>query len=236
MRRLGVAAVVTCMKVMILAAGRGRRLAPLTDALPKPLLEVAGTTLIERHLGRLAAAGFSDVVINLAHLGHLIETRLGDGRRYGLRIVYSHEADGALETGGGIAHALPLLGTAHFAVVNADIWTDYPFTDLRPRDGPAHLVLVPNPADHTTGDFTLADGRAEHHAHNTATYAGIAVFDPALFVRPAGSRFPLAPLLFELARAGHLSGELYAGRWFDVGTPARLQAARRAVAGDAQAR
>jgi N-acetyl-alpha-D-muramate 1-phosphate uridylyltransferase len=214
------------MKVMILAAGLGRRLAPLTDSVPKPLLEIGGTTLIERHLVRLAADGFDDVVVNLAHLGELIAGRLGDGRRYGVRIAYSRESDGPLETGGGIANALPLLGSAPFAVVNADIWTDFPFATLRAAGHPAHVVLVPNPADRADGDFTLRGKRVERGRRNTATYAGIGVFDPALFARPTQARFPLAPLLFELAATGRLAGELYTGRWFDIGTPARLASAR----------
>lgn len=236
MRRPAALTVVIHMKVMILAAGRGTRLAPLTDSLPKPLVEIGGTTLIEQHLMRLVTAGFREIVINLAHLGHLIEARLGDGRHHGVRISYSHESDGPLETGGGIAHALPLLGSAPFAVVNADIWTDYPFAALRARSGPAHLVLVPNPPHHVAGDFSLTEDRAVRRAHNTATYAGIGVFEPALFAARTERSFPLAPLLFELADAGRLTGELFSGRWFDIGTPARLAAARQAVAGDAQPR
>lgn len=220
------------MKAMILAAGRGTRLAPLTDRLPKPLIEAGGTTLIERHLRRLAAVGVAEVVVNLAHLGELIAGRLGDGSAYGLGIAYSREPDGPLETGGGIARALPLLGAAPFLLVNADTWTDYPFEALlgSAQDGcPARLVLVPNPAHHPRGDFQLQHGLACRGECQPFTYAGIGRFDPALFARAPGPRFPLAPLLFELAAGGRLAAERYDGPWYDVGTPERLAALRAAV-------
>ena len=215
---------------MILAAGRGQRLAPLTDTLPKPLVEVGETTLIERHLARLATAGIREIVINVAHLGHLIEACLGDGRAYGVSITYSREACGPLETGGGIARALPLLGNAPFVVVNADVWTDFPFHLGSTSAAPAHLVLVENPAHHPDGDFNLNGDRATRGAPHRYTYAGIGVFAPSLFHGCSTPRFALAPLLFELAEAGRLSAEIHHGRWFDIGTAERLQAARRAVA------
>lgn len=214
---------------MILAAGRGQRLAPLTDTLPKPLVEIGGTTLIERHVARLVAAGFHDIVINIAHLGALIEARLGDGAAHGARIVYSREPEGALETGGGIARALPLLGDAPFLVVNADVWTDCPFDFERRPAGAAHLVLIANPVHHPLGDFNLAGTRVTRTAPYPYTYAGIGVFEPALFRHPPGERFPLAPLLFSLAAAGRLSGEVHRGQWFDIGTLERLASARAAL-------
>lgn len=216
---------------MILAAGRGQRLAPLTDTVPKPLVEIGGSTLIERHITRLCAAGLRDIVINVAHLGALIERRLGDGAAYGARLVYSREPEGALETGGGIARALPLLGDAPFLVVNADVWTDCAFDfSLRPA-GAAHLVLVPNPPHHPQGDFNLDGTRVRRGAPHAFTYAGIGVYEPALFRDHGSAHFPLAPLLFELSAAGRLSGEIHRGRWFDIGTHERLAAARAAVEG-----
>lgn len=215
---------------MILAAGRGQRLAPLTDTLPKPLVEVGGTTLIERHIVRLCAAGLTDIVINVAHLGAMIEARLGDGAAYGARIVYSRESEGALETGGGIARALPLLGDAPFMVVNADVWTDCPFDFSQRPAGAAHLVLIPNPPHHPRGDFNLDGARVTREAPYRYTYAGIGVFEPALFRDRDEAHFPLAPLLFALSAASRLSGQIHRGRWFDIGTLERLEAARKAVA------
>ena len=214
---------------MILAAGRGQRLAPLTDTVPKALVEVGGETLIERHLRRLAAAGIREVVVNVSHLGALIEAGLGDGRAYGVAITYSREPDGPLETAGGIAHALPLLGDAPFLVVNADVWTDLPFPVSHALDDPAHLLLIDNPPHHPTGDFNLSGDRVRRGAPHAYTYAGLGVFTPALFKGLKTRHFPLAPLLFELAEAGRLSGEIQPGRWFDIGTLERLAATRTAV-------
>ncbi len=215
---------------MILCAGRGERLRPLTDRTPKPLLELAGKPLLARHLENLAAAGFRDVVINTAHLAERIEAFAGDGRRWGLRIRFSREPRGALETGGGILNALPLLGPAPFAVVNGDIWTDYPLAELmRSLDGLAHLVLVDNPPHHANGDFGLRDGRVTSQPPRL-TFSGIGVYDPRLYEGREGGRFPLAPLLREAESKGQLSGEHYPGRWFDLGSPARLARARRALA------
>jgi MurNAc alpha-1-phosphate uridylyltransferase len=213
------------MDVMILAAGRGERMRPLTDHTPKPLLEAGGRSLIEHLLVRLAADGFRRTVINHAHLGERIVESLGDGSRYGLEITYSAEPPGALETGGGIYRALPLLQTDPFAVINADIWTDYPFAHLnRPLSGLAHLVLVPNPAHHPEGDFALTDDRLSLPAqHTTAyTFSGIGVYARALFADCSPGAFPLAPLLRQAMAAGRVTGELYTGRWVDVGTPERL--------------
>lgn len=208
---------------MILAAGRGERMRPLTDAVPKPLLEAGGHGLIEYHLHALAQAGVIDVVINHAHLGAQIEARLGDGARYGVRIAYSPEGERGLETGGGILRALPLLGAAPFVVVNADIWTDYPFARLpREPEAQAHLVLVPNPAHHPHGDFTLVDRRVGNATASRYTYSGIGVYRPEFFADCLPGVFPLAPLLRAAADRGAVTGELYDGGWMDIGTPQRL--------------
>jgi len=214
------------MKAMILAAGRGERMRPLTDHEPKPLLEVDGRTLLERHLDALAAAGVREVVINLAWLGARIRTRIGDGGHWGLRIRYSEEGDQALETAGGIVHALPLLGPDPFLAVNADVLTDYPFERLALPDGAqAHLVLVANPEHHAGGDFGLAGGRVVPTGGTRLTFAGIGVYDPALFSGLADRPAPLAPLLREAIDRGEVTGEAYTGCWHDIGTPERLAAA-----------
>ena len=215
------------MRAMILAAGRGERLRPLTDQTPKPLLPVGHEPLIGHHLRRLATAGFQDVVINLAHLGEQIEARLGDGRDYGLSIRYSWEHGGALESAGGIHQALPLLGPEPFLLVNGDIFTDYPFTQLRrPLTGLAHLVLVPNPAHHPQGDFALQDDGLLANHGAALTYSGIGVYSPRLFDGMAPGKAPLAPLLRDAITAGKISGEPYPGLWIDVGTVERLEQAR----------
>ena len=213
------------MKAMILAAGRGARLRPLTDGLPKALAEAGGKPLIAWQLERLAAAGFREVVINLAWQGGQIEARLGDGRAFGLAIAYSREPE-ALESAGGIARARALLGAAPFALVNCDVYCDFDLAALRRRvlDGAlAHLVLAPNPAHHPAGDFSLAQGRAGNAPAPRYTYTGIALIDPAL-VAPvrAGDKAQLAPLLRAAADAGRLSGELHRGLWRDIGTAERL--------------
>jgi len=210
---------------MVLAAGRGERMRPLTDAAPKPLLLVAGKYLIEYHLENLAAAGFTQVVINTAWLGDMIEQALGSGARYGLAITYSHERPEALETGGGIFRALPLLGSAPFLLVNGDVWTDIDFGALR-RDPPsgslAHLVLVTNPPQHPRGDFVLEQGRVSEGDGTRHTYSGIGIYDPALFAGCTPGKFPLLPLLRRAIAERRLSGELHTGRWHDVGTVERL--------------
>ena len=213
------------MKAMILAAGRGERMRPLTDHTPKPLLPAGGKPLIVWHLERLAAAGFRDIVINHAHLGAQIEQALGDGAAWGMNIAYSPEPPGALETAGGIAKALPLLGDAPFLVVNGDIWCDWDVNRARDLAGrPAHLVMVANPAHHAGGDFSLdGDTVVPAHGEQTLTYAGIGVFSPSFFagVSP-GAVMKLRPLLDAAIRLGTLSGERHTGRWVDVGTPQRL--------------
>jgi N-acetyl-alpha-D-muramate 1-phosphate uridylyltransferase len=220
------------VKVMILAAGRGERMRPLTDTVPKPLLPVGGKPLIVWHLERLARAGLREVVINHAHLGAQIEATLGDGARWGLSIAYSPEPEGALETGGGIANALPLLGHDEpFLVINGDIWCDWDVAQaadvLSPGDL-AYLVLVPNPPQHPQGDFSLhgsevgADAATGGGPQNF-TFSGIGVYRPQLFAGVRrGARAKLAPLLRAAMAGQHVSGELHPGRWVDVGTPQRL--------------
>ena len=213
------------MKAMILAAGRGERLRPLTDRVPKALVEAGGKALIAWQLERLAAAGFLEVVINVSWLGERIEAHLGSGSAFGVSIAYSREAQ-ALESAGGIACARALLGAAPFALVNADVYCDFDLAALRARALEAHLahlVLAPNPPHHAAGDFTLAAGKAGNAPAPRYTYTGIALVHPAL-VAPvrAGDKAQLAPLLRAAADAGRLSGELHRGLWRDAGTAARL--------------
>ena len=217
------------MKAMILAAGRGERMGALTEHTPKPLLEVGSRPLIEHQITRLAGAGFRDVVVNLAWRGERIAARLGDGARLGVHIRYSREPEGALDTGGGIRQALPLLGGERFVVVNSDVWSDYPFEKLRSvAAGAAHVVLVDNPVHHPDGDFALApDGQVVEAGPDRLTFSGIGCYHPRLFaVRPTG-RFPLVAVLREAIGAGTLSGEHHRGGWVDVGTPERLRALDR---------
>jgi len=220
------------MRAMILTAGRGERMRPLTDTIPKPLLEVGGKPLLQHHIERLASAGITGIVINTGRLGDQIEARFADGASLGVDIVYSREGDAPLETGGGIRRALPLLGEDKFLVINGDIWTDYDFAGLpqAPADL-AHLVLVANPAHHTEGDFVLADGRLRECGGSRLTYAGIGVFSRELFQEEPEGAFPLAPLLRRAIRRDRVSGEVYAGIWLDVGTPARLAEADALVRG-----
>jgi len=213
------------VKAMILAAGRGERLRPLTDHLPKALVQAGGKTLVAWQLERLAAAGFREVVINVAYLGERIEAHLGNGSAFGVTLAYSREAQ-PLESAGGIAQARLLLGREPFALVNADVFCDYVLAALRARalEGClAHLVLAPNPPHHAAGDFSLAGGRAGNAPAPRYTYTGIALLDPAL-VAPvrAGDKAQLAPLLRAAAQEGRLAGELYAGLWRDIGTAERL--------------
>lgn len=220
------------MRAMILAAGKGERMRPLTLNTPKPLIPVAGVPLIEYHLGALARAGFTEVVINHAWLGEKIEAHVGNGERFGLQITYSRETQ-PLETGGGIFQALKYLGDEPFVVVNGDIWTDYNFAALRrPLAGLAHLVLVPNPEHHPEGDFLLADGQVQlpSTSVDTLTYSGIAVLHPKLFADSAAGAFKLAPLLRFAMRDGDVSGEPFDGHWIDVGTPERLAATEALLA------
>ena len=226
------------MKAMILAAGRGERMRPLTDERPKPLLDVSGRSLLEWHLAALARAGIRDVVINHAWLGERIVEVLGDGHRHGVRIQYSAESEGALETAGGIIQALTMLGSDPFLVINGDIWTDFDFSRLPVLDEQVlgSLVLVPNPSQHPRGDFSLIarDGsgfdiladplRLEaEDAPPRYTFSGIAVYRPEFFAGFPPGRRPLLPLLRAAAASGRLRGRLYQGLWFDIGTPERLR-------------
>jgi MurNAc alpha-1-phosphate uridylyltransferase len=218
------------MKAMILAAGRGERMRPLTDDTPKPLLRIGGQMLIEHHIHMLAQAGITELVINHAHLGEQIVRALGDGDAYGVSIRYSAEAGAALETGGGIYNALPLLGDAPFVVVNADIWTDFPFNTLTEApDGLAHLVMVDNPEHHPEGDFSLSAGRLSQRGPAMLTFSGIGVYRPELFSDCQAGAFPLGPLLRAAMDREQVSGEHFTGRWFDIGTPERLAAVNDAV-------
>lgn len=227
------------MRAMILAAGRGERMRPLTDRLPKPMLPVGGKPLIVWHLERLAAAGIRDIVINHAWLGHEIERGLGDGAAHGVCIRYSAEAT-ALETAGGIAQALPLLGDDPFLVINGDIWCDWDpaaaqdAARLVARGG-AWLLLVDNPAHHPAGDFVLtADGRVLAHGEPRLTFAGVGVYHPSLFADvPRGEAAPLAPLLRQAMGQDQVHGARHAGRWTDVGTPQRLADLDAELAGTA---
>jgi MurNAc alpha-1-phosphate uridylyltransferase len=215
------------MKAMILAAGRGERMRPLTDTTPKPLLLAGGKPLIVWHLERLVAAGFRDIVINHAHLGEQIEAALGNGERFGVSIAYSPEPPGALETAGGIAKALPLLGDEPFLVINGDIWCDWDLARApKLADHQAHLVFIDNPPHHPGGDFCLDGERVRGAAGGTTdtlTYAGIGIFSPAFFAGvPAGAVMKLRPLLDAGIGEGIITGERHAGSWVDVGTPQRL--------------
>jgi len=237
------------MRAMILAAGRGERMRPLTLHRPKPLLQVGGEALIEHHLRALAAAGFREVVVNLSWLGDQIRAALGDGSRYGLAVHYSEEGPEPLETGGGIFRALSWLcpmGVETFLVLNGDVWMNYPYAQLRvafanglPGKDQAHLVLVPNPAHNARGDFALLDGRMVEpvpgmDADTTVaqriaalpryTFSGLGVYHPSLFNGCSDGVFKLAPLLRAAAVQARVGVELYEGDWLDIGTPERLAA------------
>ncbi len=209
------------MNAIILAAGRGERLRPYTDTCPKPLLEVRGKPLIEYHLEALRTAGITEVVINLSWLAEQVETRLGDGSRFGLKITYSHEPE-ALETAGGIVQALAHLDE-RFIVINSDVFTDYPLKQLLEIESKAHLVLVENPVHHAAGDFTLEQGLVGNQIDSRYTFAGIAVYQKSFFAEVAPGKRALAPLLRQAADQQKVSGELYRGEWVDVGTLQRWQ-------------
>jgi N-acetyl-alpha-D-muramate 1-phosphate uridylyltransferase len=214
---------------MILAAGRGERMRPLTLTRPKPLLEVGGRALIEHHLVGLATAGYRSIVINLSWLGAQIREYVGDGVAFGVAVEYSEEGPEPLETGGGILRALPLLGPDPFLVVNGDVWTDYSYARLRGRLAAgdlAHVVLVPNPDHHPDGDFVMADGRMVETGGKRLTFSGVGIYRPELFAGCEGI-FRLAPLLRAAARGGRVSAEQYDGAWHDIGTPERLDALNR---------
>ncbi len=211
------------MIAMILAAGRGERLRPLTEATPKSLVEVRGETLLERHLHALRAAGVENVVINLGWLGDKVFERIGSGARFGLGVTYSNEGDNILETGGGIHRALPMLGKDPFLVVNADIYTDMPFPDIAlAEDDLAHLVLVQTPPEKGNGDFALSEGRIRNEGDELLTFSGVSVYRPEFFAGCSAGRFSVVPLLRSAADDDRVSGSVYAGLWRDVGTPERL--------------
>jgi MurNAc alpha-1-phosphate uridylyltransferase len=211
------------MKAMLLAAGRGERMRPLTDTTPKPLLEVGGKALIEYHLLALQQAGVHHVIINHAWLGEQIESRLGNGDRYGVHIEYSAEIPAALETAGGIIQALARLGNEPFIVINGDIWCDYPLQRLPHQpDGLAHLVMVDNPPHNPRGDFCLGNGSLQAEGEPMLTYSGIGVYHPQMFTGLEPGIRPLAPLLKNAMATGEVTGEHYQGRWYDIGTPERL--------------
>ena len=209
---------------MLLAAGRGERLRPITDTLPKPLVEVAGKPLIVYHLESLVRAGVRDVVVNLSWLGEKIRTALGDGSRYGVRISYSEEGPVPLETGGGIHRALPLLGPGPFLVVNSDVWTDVDFSRFLTlqEDADARLLLAPNPPHHPRGDFGLQGDFVVERDTDRFTYTGIGLYRPQFFEGCVPGKFPLLPLLQRAIGARRLRGEAYRGEWLDIGSPDRL--------------
>ncbi len=218
------------MKAMIMAAGRGERLRPLTDKIPKPLVRVGDYALIEWHLHHLVNAGITQIIINLSHLGEQIQSRLGNGEHYGAELSYSLEPEPALETAGGIIQALAALGTEPFIVVNGDVWTDYPFSQLSAPSSLAHLIMVDNPDHHPAGDFVLRDGQlSEEGEGDRLTYSGIGVYHPEFFADCKPGRQALAPLLKQQMSAGKVTGEHYQGEWHDIGTLERLQTIQKRV-------
>ena len=214
------------MKAMILAAGRGDRMRPLTDITPKPLLKVAGKPLIQYTIENLVAAGFTELVINVAYLGEQIMQTLGDGKQFGANIVYSPEGAEGLETAGGIIHALPLLGAEPFLVVNSDVACDFPLAQLKQAPkGLAHLVFIPNPEHHPDGDFSLGpDGIMSVESNNKCTFSGIGVYKPELFSGVPEGKLKLRPVLEQAMADELVSGEKFSGFWMDIGTQERLQA------------
>jgi MurNAc alpha-1-phosphate uridylyltransferase len=213
------------MKAMILAAGRGERLRPLTDEIPKPLIEVGGQSLLERHLDNVRSAGIETVVINLGWLGDKIVEHVGSGKRYGLEVIYSQEGNNILETGGGIHKALPMLGSEPFLVVNADIYTDMPVPDVSlENEHLGHLMMVPTPGYRDRGDFNIEEGLIRNGTDAALTFSGVAIYRPDFFDGCDAGRFSIAPMLREAADRGQLSGSLYEGLWADAGTPDRLAA------------
>jgi MurNAc alpha-1-phosphate uridylyltransferase len=220
------------MKAMILAAGRGERLKPLTDTTPKALIEVKGQPLIVHHIQNLKLCGINDIVINIAYLGSQIEQCLGSGSEFGVKITYSREVDGGLETGGGIVNALPLLGLEEpFITLNADVYCDYPLATLKTKlSALAHLVLVNNPVHNPNGDFAIENQLLSNgHENKPYTFAGIAIYHPQFFEGLEVSRYSIAPIIREKAKLKMISAECYDGMWFDIGTLTRLQTARQAL-------
>ncbi|MFK8042511.1 N-acetylmuramate alpha-1-phosphate uridylyltransferase MurU [Congregibacter sp.] len=224
-------ATLSATRAMLLAAGKGERMRPLTLDTPKPLLPVAGKPLIEYHIERLVAVGVRDIVINVSWLGEQIEAYCGDGSRWGCDLRYSREPE-PLETAGGIIQALPLLGDNPFVLVNADIWTDFDFEKLLSMPLPkqaAHLVLVDNPEHNTAGDFSLEAGSVQLPSTKTLTYAGIGLYDPLFFKGFAPGKRALLPLLQRAIEESRLFAEHHLGHWTDVGTPERLEALEQRI-------
>jgi N-acetyl-alpha-D-muramate 1-phosphate uridylyltransferase len=220
------------MRAMILAAGRGERLRPLTDQLPKPLVDIGGKPLIEHHLERLADAGFHDVVINHNHLGHMLREKIGEGDRWRINIHWSSEHPHALETGGGIFQALPVLGDTPFLVINGDIWTNYSLSRLRSvKCDWAHLVLIPNPDHNPGGDFALQGARVRNTGGVQYTFSGISVYHPRLFNGCVAGKFSVVPLLRSAIDEHVVTGELFHGAWGDIGTVQRLESVRQISSG-----
>ncbi len=219
------------MKAMILAAGRGERMRPLTDALPKPLLEVRGKPLVVWHVEKLASCGFKEIIINIAHLGYKIPEFLGDGKAWGVEIKYSDEQhEGALESGGGIIKALPLLGNEPFLVVNGDVFCDYTFdANFELHNKLAHLILVPNPEHNPEGDFGLKDSLLLNNSPIKYTFSGIGYYNSEIFDKMYYGKQALAPIIRDAIDKEKVSGELYDGIWHDIGTPQRLQFINRQV-------
>ena len=216
------------MKAMVLAAGRGERMRPLTDTTPKPLIKLEQYRLIEHHLLNLARSGFTDIVVNVAWLGDQIIEAIGSGEKYNLNITYSDEGEQALETGGGIFNALPLLGDEPFLVVNGDVWTDYPFEklyDFKLKER-AHLILINNPEHNPQGDFSIERDRLVENENVKFTYSGIGVYSKAFFENCKAGKFPLAPMIRNFITRDEMSAELYQGKWVDVGTLERLEKLR----------
>jgi len=212
------------MRAMILAAGRGARLRPLTDRMPKPLVPIDGKPLIEYHVEALASAGFQHIVINQGHLGDMLPAALGNGDRWGVNIQWSDEQPEALETGGGIHRALPLLGRGPFLVVNGDIWTDYPFARLRAvKCDYAHLVMVPNPPHNPAGDFALRNAVIREEGPEKLTFAGIAVYHPRILSACEPGRFSMVPLMLRAMNEHLVTGETWKGSWSDIGSRQRLE-------------
>jgi MurNAc alpha-1-phosphate uridylyltransferase len=212
------------MKAMILAAGRGERMRPLTSATPKPLLSVGGKPLIEHHIEALARAGIGELIINLSWLGHQIREYLDNGSKYGLSITYSEEGPEPLETGGGIYNALPLLGAEPFWLVNGDVYCEFSYRPIILERGVlGHLVMVPNPNHHLAGDFCFDDRRLCSQGKERMTYSGLAFLHPDLFANAVAGKFPLAPLLVNAMNQNAITGEKFDGHWIDVGTPERLR-------------
>ncbi|MGE4419098.1 MAG: N-acetylmuramate alpha-1-phosphate uridylyltransferase MurU [Sulfurimonas sp.] len=213
------------MKAMILAAGRGERMRPLSDKTPKPLLKVHGKSLIVWHIERLASLGFSEIIINIDHLGGMIEKSLGDGSEWGVNLLYSDERQsGALESAGGIIKALPLIESDTFLVVNGDIWCDYEFeTNFDLKDDLAHLILVANPEHNPEGDFAIHKNKVSNDTKRRFTFSGIGYYSAKLFEGLECKKTALAPLLREAVKEGKVSGTLYEGKWYDIGTPQRLK-------------